>query len=562
MAIIVGVGVGILSRNLTVNSAENNPNISEASWYSSPFILNGERFEALKTEDTSGPVVKNTPRTSSPAKVIQGVGKTHSFADDFYNRIHITPSSLALGNLLSSQTREFEVWNSYFSSKLLSSITQSGTDGITLTQPTAAPTTFASLEARTYVLSISTDGAPVISAAYVFNFPDNQPAMTITGRRVVLWPFVAQNQFTETLEWKTDILTTQEGEQRIALRNAPRQSFTYDFQLTPYQFSRAKAIATQWGQRVYGIPVWNSVTKLKVIESGATVIEFDTTNQDYRDNDILMLWESDTSFEALETLVVSDTQIELKLPLTRTYNDVYIVPVRFARTLSGVEFKRDSNVVTRGRGTFLVTENIDLGAVIGKDEFNSVDVVTDRSVILGDLSEKIVRSVDLFDNGSGVIEVATKNDYVTATQTLTFDSITDADAWNVRQWLYSKRGKQRTFWLPTWNEDLQVVLDISAESMALTCLPINYPLYYTTKTILIQHTNGTKYYRTIVSGVTNEDGTEQLSINESLGIVVTPAEIEFVCFMQLCRLSSDNITISHKGSGRQSITLNVTEVPE
>ena len=33
------------------------------------------------------------------------------FSSDWYGRVHIRPATIALGNLLSEQTREVEVWN-------------------------------------------------------------------------------------------------------------------------------------------------------------------------------------------------------------------------------------------------------------------------------------------------------------------------------------------------------------------------------------------------------------------------------------------------------------------
>ena len=44
--------------------------------------------------------------------------KTQSYFDDFYNRIHIAPSILELGNIASEQTQSVNVWNAYLVSKL------------------------------------------------------------------------------------------------------------------------------------------------------------------------------------------------------------------------------------------------------------------------------------------------------------------------------------------------------------------------------------------------------------------------------------------------------------
>ena len=148
----------------------------------------------------------NLPIDVEPRAVIQAyVGRT--FKQDYYDRYIIRPSSIDVGNLLSAQQRNVEVWNGFEGPKLLSQILQTGTDGITLTEPFPAPTTYAGLESRTYTLNISTNGAPVIDAKYTFDFPETtDPVLSVIGKRVVVWPFMPQTRHKETLEWLTDVI--------------------------------------------------------------------------------------------------------------------------------------------------------------------------------------------------------------------------------------------------------------------------------------------------------------------------------------------------------------------
>ena len=41
-----------------------------------------------------------------------------------------------------------------------------------------------------------------------------------------IWPFPATQEITEVLEWRTDVLPSRAGEQRIALRPRPREIVT------------------------------------------------------------------------------------------------------------------------------------------------------------------------------------------------------------------------------------------------------------------------------------------------------------------------------------------------
>ncbi len=485
-----------------------------------------------------------------------------SFLDDYYYRVHVQPGVIELGNLLSAQTRNVEAWNAHFDGKLLSSISDTGLDGIDLAEPVAAPTTFAPLESRIYTLSISISGSPTIDGQYAFLFAGETPTLRITGRRVVVWPFVPQTRFREQLQWLTDVMQAYSAEQRLALRTAPRQSFQYDFQLTPRQYSRAKAISTQWAHRVYGAPVWAEAVRLGNLPAGATSLSFDTTSADFRADDVVLLWESDEKFFAVETTTKTDSSMGLKLPLDQAFNNAYVMPLRFARTLRGTEFRRSANDIIDAKMVFLVGNNIDLGASIGLTQYRGLDVMTDRSVVVSGMAERIVRAVDVFDNGSGPIEVDQERAYPDRSEVLTMDALTRAEAWRMRQWLHARRGRQKSFWLPGWNNDIEIIEDVGAAASAITVKHIGYPFYYGVSDIMIDLSDGSRLFGRILSGATDGSGNEILSLEAPLGVAFTVADVVLCCFMKHVRLDTDQIDVTHSYAGRATASMAVIEIPE
>lgn len=523
--------------------------------------------------DNSPPVLPYSPTVFSLASELQynepsmpgesfDSWRGPSFLNDFYYCIHIRPGQIDLGNILSTQVRGVEVWNAYFEPQLLSSVGQVGTDGITLTQPQAPPTSFAALEARTYTLNVSTNGAPVISALYTFNFPSDQPTLSMTGRRVVVWPFMPQTKHKETLEWQTDIIPSFNNEQRLALRVAPRQTFSHEFQLDPYQFSRAKAIATQWAHRVYGIPVWSELTRLGPLSVGVTEIFVDTTVADYRQDGVIIIWESDTNNEAVEIGIVLADRVQLKLPLEKPYQNAYVAPLRFARTFDGMQFRRSNTDYTIANATFQVVQNKDLGAAMGYPQYRGKDVLTDPTILVSDLNERISRATDNFDNGSGAITVDIKNNWVSSAKVITFDTLTRVERWATRKWIHSRRGRQKGFWLPTWNPDLILLEDVSSVGAALTVRPIGYPLYYRVKDIMVQLKNGTPIFARVLSGAVDSNENEVLALEAAVGTGFTVADVDFICFMSHVRFNSDRVEIRHEYAGRIVSTIPVMETPE
>lgn len=518
-----------------------------------------EHYESLPVGDVS--VTSNIP-IGALENVVTTVSKVPSFADDYYDRIHVNPSLIDLGNLLSAQSREVEVWNAYQTSKLLSSVSSSGSTGITLTEPEAAPTTFQGLESRVYGVSISTNGSPVINTTYTFAFPGESPTLRLTGRRVVVWPFIPQTLHSEKMEWLTDVIPSYTAEQRAALRSAPRQYFNYRFQLSQSQLSRMKAITNQWSHRVYGIPVWSEMTYLGPLTSGATAILFDTSYADYRADDVILIWESDTNFIALESVEVLSDRVTLKLPLTRDFQNAYVMPLRFSRTPKGVSYNRGPNEYSVVNGEFQVTSNKDLGASLGWDTYRGAEVVPSPTIMVSNITDRIFRGQDVFDNGSGPIEVEVQSDWVGFSQQISFDTLTRQERWEARQWIHSRRGKQKSFWLPSWNVDLISLVDISSASTALTVSPIGYPLYYEVKDIRIELLNGTVLYNRITGGTTDGDGNEILVLENPPGVELLANEINYICFMSHVRFNSDSITLSHKHTGRASCSIPVIEIPE
>lgn len=507
-----------------------------------------------------GELIDNLPIQESEA-TFDG-WKAPSFLDDYYYRVHVRPGVIELGNLLSTQVRDVEVWSAYFEPQLLSSLSQVGTDGITLTQPQVPPTSFAALEARTYTLNISTNGAPVINALYTFNFPTDHPTLTVTGRRVMVWPFMPQTKHKEMLEWQTDIIPSFNNEQRLALRPAPRQSFSHEFQLDTYQFSRAKAIATQWAHRVYGIPVWAELTRVGALPAGTTEIMVDTTIADYRSDDIIVVWEDDVNNVAVEIGAVLADRVQLKLPLEKSYQNAYVAPLRFARTFDGMQFRRSNHDFTIASATFQVTQNKDLGAAVGYPQYRGKDVLIDPTILVSDLNERISRSVDEFDNGSGPIAVDIKNSWVSSAKAITFDILTRAERWAARRWIHSRRGRQKAFWLPSWNPDLILLEDVGPTGAALTVRPIGYPLYYGVKDIMVQLKNGSRVFARVLSGSVDSNGNEVLSLADQVGTGFTVADVELICFMSHVRLNTDRVEIRHTYAGRAITVVPVMETPE
>lgn len=485
----------------------------------------------------------------------------NAYLFDYYYRIHISPELLDLGNLLSSQTRNVYLWNAYLEPKLLQSVDTTGFDGISMIEPEPAPTYFAGLEERTYQVTVSTNGPPVIDASAIFDFDNaNDPRLIITGRRVVIWPFKPLVDYVEKLEWNTDVIPTFNGEQRLALRMAPRQQLNHRFHLSERQYSRAKAISTQWAHRIYGIPVWSEASRVASIPLGATEILMDTAHADYRPGSLAMVWESDESNEALEIDSILPDRLVLRLPTDRTFATPQVMPMRFARTMNGTEFNRIGIGHTFAAASFDITDNIDLSESGDYVQYRGHDVLLDCPVLLTELTEKIARSIDVFDNGSGIVEVDIQNAYVSHLMTATFDTHSRAERWKLRQFLARMKGRRGTFWLPSFNRDLALLDVITTAALSMNVKPIGYPLYLGVTDIMVELNSGARYFNRITSGAAVGD-VEVLSFTNTFPVQINPPDVRRISFMALSRFDSDAIELHHVVLQIARTAVPVREVP-
>lgn len=484
------------------------------------------------------------------------------YAADVYHRVHVIPQRVDVGNLLSAQTYPVEVWNAHLESRLLQEVQGAGQEGIELVQPLEAPTTFAALEARSYSVSVSVAGPPVVSATYTFVFELGESLdLDVTGRRVVVWPFVPQRRFREVLEWATTVAQARATERRSGARPVPRQLVNFTYQLDPQQFSRAKAIATGWAHRTFGMPVWWDCLRIGAIAAGAGYIDVDTSNADYRSNDVVLVWDSDESFEAAETLTVEAGRINLKLPLTRDYSNAYVMPLRFSRALRGVDFRRRATDIVESGVEFTVVDTLDRSAS-DLPQYRGRDVLTDRTVLVSDVSERIERETTVLDNGSGVIVADPETTYPTQRSVVGWSVDDRASAWRLRRLLHARKGRLKSFWLPSWNVDLVLTRVVTAAALGLTVRNVGYHLYYGVTDIMIQTTSGQTFFRRVLGGSLTEEGENSLSIDAALGTELQPSDVEFICFMKLVRFDSDRVELSHKDAGVVETSVPVKEVPE
>ena len=507
----------------------------------------------------NNPLISNPPVSMSPTALQGSVG--WAWFDSYYNRIHVVPSKIALGDIAEIQYRTIEVWNAYLVSKTLSSIKAIDASGTTLTGP-AAPAVWEKLQHGIYNLTVSTNGDPNLNAVFEFVFSGATSSVLVTGRRVIVNYFVPKAEFTESLEWSTDVIRSVNGEQRISLRKQPRQKFKYQYHLKPDEFSKMKLLASAWAFRQYSIPVWIEARKANnALSAGATSISVNTQNADFRIGSLIAVWDTGGSLEAVEVTNKTSNTLSLKTPLTKSYTSPNIAPMRFAYALGGVKFSRSDSYITEATMEFDVTDNTLISLTSPWPQYQGLDLINKPTIIMSPISESIYASVDVFDNDSGILSVDTKYNDINKLFMVSWFSENDADRWVMRGWLHKIRGKAKAFWLPTWHKDFEVQSTISSSTVSILVKQVGYWKYESISHIMIELNTGDKYYAKVLSSV-DAGANEQLLIETALGVTIQPADIKRVSRMHKVRFDTDKIEIQYQLPKMASFSAPVKEVIE
>jgi hypothetical protein len=523
---------------------------SDFGIYSEAWV--GTREKWLTPASPGGQTITNNLPVSTAPYVLTG-GIAISYFDDYYNRIHIQPPQIDLGNLLSVQTRQATVWNAYMTPHGLGAIQESGTEGITKSGITA-PTVFAPLEERTFTLNVDTDGPATIDARYTFFFSSESPVLLVSGRRVVVFGYAPNwsEPVRERLAWLTDVLLAQSGiEQRVGLRGIPRRALSYSL-LTQDRLASAKleTILLGWQSRLYALPVWTEMQVLAApLAAGSSTIPCQTTDYEFAANGLALLWRAHDQHEAVEIASVGASSITIKSPTVSAWPaGMRLYPVRLARLPQRQRLTRETNHHLSGTVEFELADSPAIAAVDTGDTYAGYRVYASSPNWAEPIEVEAMRQLDVLDYETGARLVDDLSGLAALLKSWHWTLGSRAEIVALKKWLAAREGRRVPFWSPTQAEDLKIMAPIGSSAVSITVENIGYARYLAGRAdrrhIMIETQAGQRFYRAITASSEIDDDTEQIAIDSALGVALQPADIKSVRFLHLTRLESDEIEIA------------------
>ena len=378
-----------------------------------------------------------------------------------------------------------------------------------------------------------------------------------------LWPFPAAQEIMEVLEWRTDVLTSRAGEQRIALRPRPREIVTFQHKLDALEMARAAELARAGFAGDWHVPLWHMALQPNAdLAQGATEILLDTGLSDFRAGGLAAIAVDGGAAAAVAIASVQPDRLILAEPLVLQLPSpvvaaprITVAPVRAGVLTSAIEITRRWQSDGTVTASFLLRDAPDFAAP-ALPTYLGRPVQTDPSLVRRPLTASLRRAVEYVDNGFGPVVAEPLRDVFERSETITLKAQGPTERHALRRWLWSLRGRQASFWLPTWGRELQLRSAMTSGSTLMRVAPVASLSAYFGRAILLEMPSALRF-RTITAAIA-EGADHRLTLSSNLGEPVSLATR--VHFLTAMRADADRVEIQH-GAVASEVTLPVIEVP-
>jgi hypothetical protein len=506
-----------------------------------------------ETDFARGALVDELPISENVVNKTGGTLGTFGF--DFFNRIHASARTIDLGNVVGNQTFTFDLWNAFAYGLTVTSLDESGLDGVELSGVGTPPVQFLAFEELVYTITVTADGPPALDAILTWHFSDGETrTLEILGRRVIGWAFSPDwsQGLVERLEWNTDVLRSYNGhEQRRKKRIGARRGLEFDFTVQAANFRRFETTLFGWQARVFAVPLWWDERILAVdLPIGSSSIAVDTTFTEFAAGGLALIRSTDVDAEVISIDSITDSSITLaRATLGDWPAGSRIYPAALMRLAQTQQISRWDGETSYLRAQFLGTTAALYAADGGATTYLGYPVLTVRASIDGDLTVSYDRVLDTLDNGIAPPVLVDQTGIPLGSQHHGFAAHSRADVAALRKLLYYLAGRYAAVWVPTWTSDVVPTVTIANGAANIDVEAQGYPLYVNAAPgrnhLRVELTDNSVLYFKVTGSSTIDSVTERLTISPVSPQNIPLSTIRQVSFMRLMRLDADAVELLH-----------------
>jgi hypothetical protein len=284
----------------------------------------------------------------------------------WFERIHVLPSTANLGYLLNNREVDVEVWNACRRGLELASTPVSGPDGVSILsealQPIDLPQHFSPLQSRLYTALVSVVGEDLIDNVVTWVFAGETflgACLRIVGWRMMIFSCKPNGQLDESIGYLTDVLRAWDGsEQRVGLRETPDRTLSFKSTMVSQRDVQnvvSRLLVT--GRFSVSVPLWpDAIELLAPVSVGDYEIYTDAGGRDFHDGGLCILWKDSETWETFLIATVEADHIHLSAPATAAWPilGTLCIPVVRSRSLRDLKVERASGEVAETSVAFNV----------------------------------------------------------------------------------------------------------------------------------------------------------------------------------------------------------------
>ena len=500
-----------------------------------------------------------------------GAGLVNGIESPWFDVAHLLPRlTQDLGNVISDQVVPCELYNAdKLESITVASITNNLGGGIEVIGVPTAPFNIASQGSLVFSVLIKRAGDLTISGDYTLTLSTGETyTLYFIGSRIVLFPIRPETPLREHLIFDTKIIEAIDGsEQRISNRQYPRGMFEATYKGGQ---KKIEMILFDRQAKIVAYPAWHQPAFL----SGAHAVDDVTVTVNTTDyanfyvGGYAVVLQDENYYDALKIESMTATTLTFESGLSYNYaSNVQVMPLLTAY----IEASSASIKYTNNQQYFNLRIHADpeVNNIADDSAWTAYDgkpFMDGPNLIKGgQLSEALRTKVFVIDNLTGLRTPTTAWDHNKRYSKKGWKTNSRQELWELYQLLHFLKGKNVSFYIPTFWKDLIVTDTMLTGTFVLNMDNIGYTVNahqrWPKQVIRIIFKDGSILTRTIQNSAEVSETQEQLTLDAGWPAEYEPEDIERIEFLEKVRLDVDDITIIHYNAlGQAECVVPIKEV--
>lgn len=386
----------------------------------------------------------------------------------------------------------------------------------------------------------------------------------------IFWSSIPNDEYTQRLQWKTDVIKGYAFEQRVRLRDAPREYFNFKYTMTQSEYvSSALAVAnnpaqeiamanwTVWDSGSFNNPnaIWNSS---RIFSVGTRLVVHPAIDGDFAP--------FTDEIERIGTSPTGGRVYYLKTSDNARLNKRAIFSIEWVgRLSSGIQFDLSSNEVVNASCEWIGVKpatkwplDPNVYQLIGPDP-----VLKNYHTADSEANHSYLREIDTLDNDIAQPFMRPKYAFKQSRYSFSLKLKVGVELEKFLGFIHYLRGRLKPFWLPLWGKNLSPIADIKKGTNIIRCQRILWKDRFAGNRICIWVKEGCEYkYKFIeIASVADTTFGSDLTTSETIGTDTNLSDIIQLAFMEYVRLDSDEVSIKYDNTGYATISLVAISIP-